>query len=150
MDPDVEFAYTEGMTEAEVEERLAETPDGVLALADDGDAYAIPVFHHYDDGSLYFRLGVTPNSEKKAYIEATERASYVVYAAEPTADPEEQTGWSVIARGSISEVPADDPAYEAVEINERYAPIRVFDEALDEIEVALYELRIEELTGRRN
>jgi nitroimidazol reductase NimA-like FMN-containing flavoprotein (pyridoxamine 5'-phosphate oxidase superfamily) len=150
MDPDVEFAYTYGMSTEDVEAHLSETPDGILALAADDEAYAIPVYHHYEEGSLYFRLGVTPDSEKLAYLESTERASYVVYETVQTDDPEEELGWSVIARGPVQEVPHDDPAYEAVEINERYAPIRVFDESLDDIEVALYELSIEELAGRRN
>ncbi|GGN99513.1 MULTISPECIES: pyridoxamine 5'-phosphate oxidase family protein [Haloarcula] len=150
MDPDVEFAYTEGLTEAEVETRLRDATDGVLALADDGDAYAIPVFHHYEDGSLYVRLGETPDSRKAAYVETTDTATYVVYEAETTSDDAEQHGWSVVARGPIRAVPPDDPAYDAVTINDRFAPIRVFDEALDEVELTLYELRIEELAGRSN
>ncbi|WP_254273006.1 pyridoxamine 5'-phosphate oxidase family protein [Haloarcula marina] len=150
MDPDVSFAYTEGMTEADVESRLRETVHGVLALADDGESYAIPVFHHYEDGSLYFRLGETPDSEKAAYIETTATATYVVYDADPTGGPDEQRGWSVLARGPVRAVPEDDPAYDAVTINERFAPIRVFDEAIDEMELTLYELRIEELSGRQN
>ncbi|MBX0295576.1 pyridoxamine 5'-phosphate oxidase family protein [Haloarcula nitratireducens] len=150
MDPDVEFAYTEGMSEDEVAAHLRETPHGVLSLADGGDAYAIPVFHHYEDGALYFRLGETPDSRKAAYIETTETATYVVYEAAATDDPEEQQGWSVLARGPVREVPSDDPAYDAVSINERFSPIRIFDEALDDVELTLYELSIEELAGRTN
>lgn len=150
MDPDVEFAYTEGMTEAEVEQHLQETPHGVLSLADGGDAYAIPVFHHYENGTLYFRLGETPDSRKAAYIETTETATYVVYEVATTDDPDEQQGWSVLARGPVGEVPADGPAYDAVSINERFAPIRIFDEALEAVELTLYELAIEELAGRTN
>ncbi|MFC6863530.1 pyridoxamine 5'-phosphate oxidase family protein [Halomicroarcula sp. GCM10025817] len=150
MDPDVEFAYTAGMDASTVEERLAERQHGVLSLADGDEAYAFPVFHHYEDGSLYFRLGVDSSSEKAPFLDATATATYVVYATEPTDDPEETTGWSVVARGPIHEVPRDDPAHEAVEINERYAPIRIFDEPLDDVDVRLYELEVEALTGRRN
>ena len=150
MDPDVEFAYTYGMGESEVADCLTERHHGVLSLAEGDEAYAFPVFHHYEDGSLYFRLGVTPDSEKRAFLDSTATATYVAYATEPTADPEENTGWSVVARGPIQEVPHDDPTYEAVEINDRYAPIRIFDESLDDVDVTLYELRIEELTGRQN
>ncbi|MBV0924347.1 pyridoxamine 5'-phosphate oxidase family protein [Halomicroarcula limicola] len=150
MDLDVSFAYTEGMTEAEVERHLRETPHGVLSLADGGDAYAVPVFHHYEDGALYFRLGESPDSRKAAYIEATETATYVVYEVAATDDPDAQRGWSVLARGPVREVPAGDPAYDAVTINERFAPIRIFDEALEEVELTLYELSIEELAGRTN
>jgi len=150
MDTDIAFAYTEGMPDEAVRDRLESTVEGVLALADGDDAYAFPVFHHYEDGSLYFRLGETPDSEKSAYLDATETATYVVTETESTPDAEAWTGWSVVARGPITAVPEDDPAYEAVEINERYAPIRVFDEPTDEMTVTLYELEIEELTGRQN
>jgi nitroimidazol reductase NimA-like FMN-containing flavoprotein (pyridoxamine 5'-phosphate oxidase superfamily) len=150
MDLDVSFAYTHGMDRETVLERLESTPDGVLALADGDDSYAVPVFHHYADGSLYFRLGESPDSRKAAFLDATETATYVVSAVDPTADPDGQSGWSVLARGPIRAVPEDDPAYDAVEINERFDPIRVFDESLDELELTLYELRIEELAGRSN
>ncbi|EMA03829.1 hypothetical protein SAMN05443574_102353 [Haloarcula vallismortis] len=150
MDTDIAFAYTEGMPDDVVRDRLAASERGVLALADGDDAYAFPVFHHYEDGSLYFRLGETRGSEKSAYLDATETATYVVTETEATPDAESWTGWSIIARGPITAVPDDDPAYAAVEINERYAPIRVFEEATDEMDVTLYELSIEVLTGRQN
>ncbi|EMA14747.1 hypothetical protein BDK61_0561 [Haloarcula quadrata] len=150
MDTDIAFAYTEGMPDDIVRDRLGESESGVLALADGDDAYAFPVFHHYEDGSLYFRLGETSGSEKSAYLDATETATYVVTETEQTPDAEAWTGWSIVARGPIAAVPDGDPAYEAVEINERYAPIRVFDEPTDEMDITLYELSIEELTGRQN
>jgi nitroimidazol reductase NimA-like FMN-containing flavoprotein (pyridoxamine 5'-phosphate oxidase superfamily) len=150
MDTDIAFAYTEGMPDDAVRDRLGASERGVLALADGDDAYAVPVFHHYEDGSLYFRLGETTESEKSAYLDATETATYVVTETESTPDAEAWTGWSVVARGPIAAVPENDSAYETVEINERYAPIRVFGEPTDEMDVTLYELEIEELTGRRN
>ncbi|RLM96428.1 pyridoxamine 5'-phosphate oxidase family protein [Haloarcula sp. Atlit-7R] len=150
MDTDIAFAYTKGMPDDAVCDRLTAGESGVLALADGDDAYAFPVFHHYEGGSLYFRLGETSESEKSAYLDATETATYVVTETAATPDAESWTGWSVVARGPITAVPEDDPAYEAVEINERYAPIRVFDEPTDEMDVTLYELSVEELTGRRN
>jgi len=150
MDTDIAFAYTEGMPDDIVRDRLGKSESGVLALADGDDAYAFPVFHHYEDGSLYFRLGETSGSEKSAYLDATETATYVVTETEQTPDAEAWTGWSIVARGPIAAVPVGDPAYEAVEINERYAPIRVFDEPTDEMDITLYELSIEELTGRQN
>jgi hypothetical protein len=150
MDPDVEVAYTIGMEDSELEDRLADVHHGVLSLADGDESYAFPVFHHYEDGALYFRLGVASDSEKAPFLDSTGTATYVVYAVEPTDDPEEKTGWSVVARGPIREVPPDDPAYESVEINERYAPIRIFDESLEDVAVTLFELRPEELTGRKN
>ena len=150
MDIDADFAYTAGMTEAEVDTALRERGHGVLALADGDDSYAVPVFHHYEDGSLFFRLGDTLDSHKHEFIESTETATYVVYAVDSTVEAAEQEGWSVVARGPIRAVPQDDPAYDAAAINQRFAPIRVFDEALDELQLTVYELRVEELAGRRN
>lgn len=138
------------MDAVEIGEFLGTQGTGVLSLADGDDSYAVPVFHHYDDGALYFRLGESPDSRKREFIEATETATYVVYEVDPTADPAQREGWSVVARGPIRAVPEGDPAYDASTINERFTPIRLFDEALDEVELTLYELRVEELAGRRN
>lgn len=150
MDIDADFTYTAGMSESEVEAALGERAHGVLALADGDESYAVPVFHHYENGSLLFRLGESPDSRKAEFIEATETATYVVYEVGSTADPAEREGWSVLARGPIHAVPEDEAGYDATAINERFAPIRLFDEALDEVELTLYELRVEELAGRRN
>src|SRR6056297_781785 len=124
MDPDVRFAYTRAMSEAEIESRLRDVGHGVLSLADGDDSYAIPLYHHYEDGSLFFRLGETPGNSKADYIETTETATYVVVEADETADPEQERGWSVIARGPIERVPESHPAYDIAYINEQFAPIR--------------------------
>ena len=148
MDPDARFAYTRPMSEAEIERSLRDVGHGVLSLADGDDSYAIPLYHHYEDGTLFFRLGETPDDSKADYIETTERATYVVFEAEETAGPAEERGWSVIARGPIERVPRSHPAYDVASINEQFAPIRIFDEAHDEVELTLYELRPAVLSGR--
>jgi len=150
MDIDTDFTYTAGMTESEVEAALGERGHGVLALAVDGESYAVPVFHHYENGSLLFRLGESPDSRKQEFIESTETATYVVYEVDATADAAAHAGWSVVARGPIHAVPEDAAGYDAAAINERFAPIRLFDEAPDEVALTLYELRVDELAGRRN
>ncbi|WP_245550154.1 hypothetical protein [Halopiger xanaduensis] len=48
----VEYVYTIGITDEEVEDRLERVDSGVLVLAADGDAYAVPAAHHYDADSL--------------------------------------------------------------------------------------------------
>jgi len=150
MDPDARFAYTTAMSRADVESHLRRTGHGVLSLADGGDSYAIPLYHYYEDGTLFFRLGETPGNRKAAYIDRTDTATYVVYEARETANPAEERGWSIVVRGPIERVPEDHPAYDIRAINERFAPIRLFDEAHDEVELTLYELRIDHLSGRRN
>ena len=101
MDADIEFAYTRGLDDEDVERFLREAPTGVLALADGDEAYAVPVVHEYRDGSLYFHLGDHPGSTKLSFADSTTTATYVVYDAEPTDDPEALTSWSVLARGSL-------------------------------------------------
>lgn len=148
MDADIEFAYTHGLDDEDVERYLRETPTGVLALADGDEAYAVPLVHEYRDGSLYFHLGDHPGSAKLSFADATTTATYVVYGAEPTDDPEALTSWSVLARGDLRAVPDDDPAWDAVAINEAFEPLRIFDEAVEDVSVELWELQIESLTGR--
>ena len=139
----VEFTYTGGTDEATVRRRLQESTTGVLSLADGDDAYGIPLAHYYDGGeTILFRLGDHPGSEKMAFIEATDRATYVVYHY---TDPEDS--WSVMATGSLELIPDAERPTDA-EVNQWFPAIRVFDEAIDEVDIALYELRIDRLTGR--
>ncbi|MBX0304323.1 pyridoxamine 5'-phosphate oxidase family protein [Haloarcula salinisoli] len=150
MDPDARFAYTRAMSDDEIESALRDVGHGVLSLADGNESYAIPLYHHYEDGQLFFRLGETPDDSKADYIETTETATYVVFEAEETAGPAEERGWSVIARGPIRRVPPSHPAYDIESINEQFAPIRIFDEAHDEVALTLYELEPDAITGRQN
>lgn len=140
----VDFTYTAGMDRDDVEERLRETETGVLSLVDGDEAYGIPLAYYYEGGdSLLFRLGRVEDSEKIAAIESTGRACFVVYDyASPT------ESWSVLARGELRQVPADDPRYDDAEMNRHFPDLRVFDEAIDEVELMLYELWMDEVTGR--
>jgi len=145
----VDFSYTSGMDEDEVERTLEAAETGVLSLADDGDAYAFPIAHFYEDGHLYFRLGRTEGSRKWEAIEATETAAYVCYGTADTADARELESWSVLVSGPLRELtPEEAERFDAAEINEHFPPIRVFGESIDEVEVVLLELEIESVTGR--
>lgn len=137
--------YTAGMNDEEVDERLRECETGVLSLARDGDAYAIPVAFRYDGESIRFRLGDDGTSTKLAYADATETASFLVYGYEGPDD-----SWSVIASGPIRRVPPEAwDATAAADLDEWYVPLRVFDEAIEETELIGYELAIDAITGRR-
>ena len=91
------------MTDAEVDAFLTERGDGVLALADGGDAYAVPISFGYEDGTLYFvffRFAAEP--EKTVYGEATRTACLAVYEADSV------DRWrSVLARGPLESVGPD-------------------------------------------
>jgi len=142
----VAFAYTAGMDEETVERRLREREHGTLSLARDGEAYAVPLAHHYEDGKLYFRLANTPDATKKRFLETTEDATYVVYEATETDDPHGLDSWSVLARGPLTVL--DDDALSDAEINDWFAPYRVFDEELSDVSVDIVRMDPESLTGR--
>lgn len=144
----IEYAYTRGMDKEELENRLRTAETGVLALADDGDAYAVPLAHYYGDG-LYFRLGITDDSTKQAFWDNTQTACYVLYGAEPTENPRGLDSWSIIVTGELVELPeAEHEMFDTAEINRHFSPIRVFDEAIEDIEITVAELDIDTMIGR--
>lgn len=145
----IEFAYTRGMDEPTVEERLDETETGVLALSDDGDAYALPLAHYYDGDKLYFRLGITEGSDKQEFLETTETATYLLYDTRTTDTSRDLDSWSIIVTGTLRALPEERRTeFDAAEINRRFSPIRVFDEDIDEVDVRIFEFEIETITGR--
>lgn len=147
---DIEYTYTLGMDETEVDELLRTHRTGSLALADDSEAYAIPVAYHVEDGAVYFRLGEHEGSEKMAFLDTTTRGCLLVYDY----DAERDTSWSIVVRGPLSRVD-DDPFAESEfestpdERNPDYTPLRVFGESIDDLDPVFVRLDIDEITGRR-
>lgn len=142
----IEYVYTVGMSDGEIGRRLREEPAGVLAFADAGEAYAVPVSHYWDEaaGRLVFRLGDDDHSRKLAYAATTTEASYVLYGVD------DDGSWSVMARGSLVELDEEEAeAYDAATINERFDAFRVFDEDVADLEIRPFALDVRELTGRR-
>jgi hypothetical protein len=140
----IQFVYTFGMDESEVEERLRSEAAGVLSLADDGTGYGVPVHHYYDGESLYFRLGDDDHSKKLSFVETTAKASFVLFGVE---EPE---SWSVLVTGTLRELSEEErEAFDAATINDRFGPFRVFDEPIDDVELAMFEMEMESVTGRR-
>lgn len=140
----IQFVYTYGMDESEVEDRLRSEVAGVLSLANDGAAYGVPVHHHYDGESLYFRLGDDDHSKKLSFVETTTEASFVLFGVD---EPE---SWSVLVTGTLEELSeAEREAFDAATINDQFGPFRVFDEAIEDVELAMFEMKIETVTGRR-
>ena len=136
----VEFVYTAGMDEEALDERLRAGETGVLALADGGRAYAVPVSYYYDGEDLFFRLGDDAHSKKLDFVETTAEACFLRYGLDG------EDSWSVIATGQLRR---DDGALDAETINEQFTSLRVFDEAIDDLELVMFRLDIETLTGRR-
>jgi len=145
----IEYAYTHGMDKEAVRERLETAETGVLGLSKGNDSYAIPLAHYYDGERLYFRVGVTDDSRKRAFLEATETATYVLYDTEPTADAREIDSWSVVVTGTLTELPVSEhDRFDTAAINDRFSPIRVFGEDIDDIGIRIVELDPESITGR--
>ncbi len=94
------MANATAMDALEIAEFLAGQGTGVLSLAKAGQVYAFPVsFAYHEDGQdLYFRLGYASGSQKRAYVEHAEAASFVAYDHTPE-------GWkSVLAEGRLESV----------------------------------------------
>ena len=145
----IEYAYTHGMDSDEIEARLRSAETGVLSLSRDNDAYAVPLAHYYDGAGLYFRIGSTAGSTKRAFREATETACYVLYGVEETDEPEELESWSIHITGQLDQLPEDEyDRFDTAAINRHFSPIRVFDEAIDDIEITIVKLDIDTITGR--
>ena len=98
----------------EIAEFLSGHRTGLLALAKGDVGYAIPVSFAFDpdESFVYLRLGFAPGSQKRAFVDATDRASFVVY-------DETDEGWkSVVAEGRLEErskTSLDSSIVEAVE-----------------------------------
>ena len=150
----VEYVYTSGMTESDVDARLRTGEHGVLGLADGDDAYAVPLSYHYDGDRFLLRVsahgddgekgapeddGTDGAGEKGRFVETTDTATFVCYESST------EESWSVHARGPIRKYERD---VDEATLNEWFQPFRLFDEAVEAVEFTLYELRPETVIGR--
>ena len=131
----------------ETDSLLGRHETGVLSLARDGEPYAIPVSYGYDaeNRRFYLRLVSTPESEKRRFLASSPRARLVTY--------EEGQGVyrSVVAVGSLEEIPRDDLTVEHVEqYGEAKRPLfEIWGESRRDLDVRLYRFDPDELSGRR-
>jgi uncharacterized protein len=141
----IEYVYTFGMDGADVIEALQTNDVGVLALANDGAAYAVPVSFHFDGSSLYLRLADDGLSKKAAYVSETSEACFVIYGVEPP-----DGSWSVVITGLLRELPdSERDAFDDAALNDEFFDLRLFDEEIDEVAFELYEFQVSEITGRK-
>ncbi|WP_411962836.1 pyridoxamine 5'-phosphate oxidase family protein [Haloferax sp. YSMS24] len=140
---DVEFVYTVGMDDETIAERLDEASSGVLSLASDGNAYAVPVHVTLDSGGnrLLFRLSDDEHSEKMQFVKTTGEATFICY------DDCGDESWSIMARGSVRVLPDEELPDDAT-LNKLYGSVRVFDENVSDLKLHIVELSLDELTGR--
>lgn len=133
------------MSRAEIDTFLTNRGTGVLSLAEDDDAYGVPISFGYDGEALYFVLNrFGEESEKLAYADATEAASFVTYAVE-----DEHRWRSVVVRGPIERVPEE--AIEAADetVFESAAFVSLFPPGEPTTERRRYHLAVESVTGQQ-
>jgi len=136
----VEYVYTSGMTESDIDDRLRAGEHGVLGLAEDNEAYAIPLSYHYDGSRLLLRVSDhDEESEKSRFLETTETATFVCYEAST------KESWSIHVRGPVEKWEDD---IDETTLNEWFQPFRVFDEATENVGFSLYDLGMETVIGR--
>lgn len=142
----IEFVYTMGMDEQELEDRLARADTGVLGLAADGTACAVPVAHHYEDETLYVRLSTDGSSTKMSSLDDTETACFTLYDSDSHG-----SSWSIIATGPLRKLTGRERArFDETAVNESFLELRLFDEAVEARELERYELEIETIAGRKS
>jgi len=135
-----EYVYTTGMTESDIDDHLRAGEHGILGLAGDNDAYAIPLSCHYDGDRFLLRVSEhDDDSEKDEFLKTTETATFVCYEAST------KESWSIHVRGPIQRWEGD---VDETTLNEWFQPFRLFDEAVGNVEFSLYELLIETVIGR--
>ncbi|WP_248896825.1 pyridoxamine 5'-phosphate oxidase family protein [Haloplanus halobius] len=135
------------MTGDETDALLERRETGVLALARSDDPYAIPISYGYDAESCQFcmRLVSTPDAEKRRFLSDSPRVRFVVY------EEGEATYRSAIAKGRLEAVPKDELTPDHIE---RYGAAKrplfeIWSEPKADLDIDLYELDPDELTGRR-
>jgi nitroimidazol reductase NimA-like FMN-containing flavoprotein (pyridoxamine 5'-phosphate oxidase superfamily) len=135
------------MTDAETDALLDRHETGVLALARADEPYAVPISYGYDADTRQFcmRLVSTPDGEKRRFLTDSPTVRFVVY------EEGETTYRSVVATGRLE---ALDRASLTPDHVERFGAARrplfeMWDEAKPDLDIQLYELAPDELSGRR-
>lgn len=142
MDTVDRFVYTVGLGDEEIDAQLREHDTGVLALADGGRAYAVPVSHAVaDDGTVYLRLGDDGASEKLEFLRASREVCYVVHD-EGVDSEEDPDSWSVQLRGTLEEVDAEDAP-------EDFDVFHVFEEDIADVTLRYFHFETRTRTGRK-
>jgi nitroimidazol reductase NimA-like FMN-containing flavoprotein (pyridoxamine 5'-phosphate oxidase superfamily) len=137
----VEYVYTSGMTESDIDDHLRAGEHGILGLASDNEAYSIPLSYHYDGDQFLLRVSEhDDDSEKDRFLERTEAATFVCYEAST------KESWSIHVRGPIQKWEGE---VDEATLNEWFQPFRLFDETVESVGFSLYELEMETVTGRK-
>lgn len=133
------------MDATEIAQFLHSQDVGVLSLADDGDAYGIPISFNYrkKNQRVYFRMGFAAGSRKREYLDTTDHASFEVH--ERT-----DAGWtSVVASGPLVEVASDEVGTQVVQsVEQLQIPyFQVFRSPPEDLDFSIVYLDVETVRG---
>lgn len=146
------LAQDTAMSPEETDAFLGERETGVLSLARGNDPYAVPISYGYDadERTFYMRLVTTEQSEKRQFLAGSPRARLVIYESVDT-DAASTTYRSVVAIGELEEIDTSDLSVEEVEQYGRSKrPLfEIWSDGKRDLDIHLYELRPEEISGRR-
>lgn len=135
------------LSDDEVDAFLREHGVGVLSLADNDDAYGLPISYGYDGGDriICLQFADAPWSQKRDFVETTRTASFTVF--ELTKDLQST---SVVAQGRLSPVDDDEEtkAFDALADNAVFTALDEAGVPIEEAELRLFWLKPETLTGR--
>jgi len=131
-------------TEA-IREFVATQSTGVLGLPGAEVPYMLPMSYAFDgDDSLYFTYVLGASSQKETLSEQTDRARFLVYAAET------RFNWrSALLTGDLSVLPEREYPEREAEQPTGWRP-ELFQRAGTSGEVAVYEFEIQSQTGLRH
>ncbi|MFB6080274.1 MAG: pyridoxamine 5'-phosphate oxidase family protein [Haloferacaceae archaeon] len=135
------------LSREETDTLLGRHETGVLSLARADEPYAIPISYGYDaeNRRFYLRLVSTPQSEKRRFLASSPRARFVLY------EEHDDVYRSVVAIGTLEEIPRDELTVEHVEqYGEAKRPLfEIWGESRQDLNVKLYRFDPDEVSGRR-
>jgi len=135
------------LSEDEIDSFLGRHETGVISLAQEGKSYAVPISYGYDSSHrrFYLRLISNPESEKREFLKSTPHTRLVVY------EEDDPVYTSVVATGTLSETRQDELTVEHIEqYGETKRPLfEIWGESLPALNIRLYRLDPDELSGRR-
>jgi len=135
------------LSDSEIDSFLSRHETGVISLAREGKSYAVPISYGYDSRlrRFYLRLVSNPESKKREFLKSTPHTRLVVY------EEEDPVYTSIVATGILSEISRDELTTEHIEqYGKAKRPLfEIWGESLPTLDVRLYQLDPDELSGRR-